>query len=73
MVQNAGVTKKTKVKFFNSYVLSQLAGLYQYNEVAEERSGQSVRQCVHELLLKICTSFKFGICFFNSVGAFATR
>ncbi|XP_068755165.1 nucleolar pre-ribosomal-associated protein 1-like isoform X2 [Montipora capricornis] len=73
VVKNAGLTKKTKVKFFNSYVLSQLAGLYQYNEVAEEGSGQSVRQRVHELLLKICTSFKFGICFFNSVGAFATR
>ena len=73
MVQNAGITKKTKVQFFNSYVLSQLATLYQYSKDPEEERPQTVRQQVHELLLKICGSFKFGICFSNTTGAFATR
>ena len=72
-MQNAGITKKTKVQYFNSYVLSQLATLYQYTKDDEEESRQTVRQQVHELLMKICGSFKFGICFSNTMGAFATR
>ena len=80
MVQNSGITKKTKVQFFNSYVLSQLANLYQYAKDAEEenddkehKSDKTVRHKVHELLLKICGSLKVGICFSNTAGAFATR
>ena len=73
MVENTGITKTTKVKFFDQYVLSQLTALYQYNKDAEEEKSQTVRQQVHELLLKICATFKFGICFVNPLGAFATR
>lgn len=73
VVENAGITKKTKVQFFNSYILSQMAALYQYNKDAEEESSRTVREQVHELLMKICGSFKIGICFSNSNGAFATR
>ena len=80
MVQNSGITKKTKVQFFNSYVLSQLATLYQYtkdsdeeNSSDEHKSDQTVRHKVHNLLLKICGSFKLGICFSNAAGAFSTR
>jgi len=73
VVENVGITKKTKVQFFNSYVLSQMAALYQYTKDAEEESSRTVREQVHELLMKICGSFKIGICFSNSNGAFATR
>ena len=79
MVHNSGITKKTKVQFFNSHVLSQLANLYQYTKDAEEgnseeqKSDPTVRQKVHDLLLKVCGSFKFGICFSNVAGAFAAR
>lgn len=80
MVQNSGLTKKTKVQFFNSYVLSQLATLYQYAKDAKEESNDSehksdktVRHKAHDLLLKICGSLKLGICFSNTAGAFATR
>lgn len=79
-MQNSGITKKTKVQFFNSYVLSQLATLYQYTKDSDEensndehKSDQTVRQKVHDLLLKICGSFKLGICFSNAAGAFSTR
>ena len=80
MVQNSGITKKTKVQFFNSFVLSQLANLYQYakdtkeeSNNSEHKSDKTVRQKVHDLLLKICGSLKLGICFSNTAGAFATR
>ena len=80
MVQNSGITKKTKVQFFNSYVLSQLANLYHYtkdvekeNKDNEHKSDETVRHKVHDLLMKICGSFKLGICFSNTAGAFATR
>ena len=80
MVQNSGLTKKTKVQFFNSYVLSQLANLYHYakdveeeNKDNEHKSDETVRYKVHDLLMKICGSFKLGICFSNTAGAFATR
>ncbi|KAJ7389927.1 nucleolar pre-ribosomal-associated protein 1 [Desmophyllum pertusum] len=76
VAQNSGITKKSKVQFFNSYVLSQLANLYQYTKDAEEennKSDQTVRRKVHDLLLKICGSFKLGICFSNTAGAFAMR
>ncbi|XP_022797243.1 uncharacterized protein LOC111335571 [Stylophora pistillata] len=79
VVHNSGITKKTKVQFFNSHVLSQLANLYQYTKDTEENSSEeqtsdpTVRQKVHDLLLKVCGSFKFGICFSNVTGAFSTR
>jgi len=79
VVQNSGITKKTKVQFFNSYALSQLANLYQYARDAEEensdkeQSDKRVRHKVHDLLLKTCGSLKLGICFSNTAGAFATR
>ena len=73
VVENTGIAKTTKVQFFNQYVLSQLAALYQYNKDAEEEKSQTVRQQVHELLLNICATFKSGICFVNPLGAFATR
>ena len=79
MVHNSGISKKTKVQFFNSHVLSQLANLYQYtkdmgeNNSEEQTSDPTVQQKVHDLLLKVCGSFKFGICFFNVAGAFSIR
>ena len=63
------------VQFFISHVLSQLANLYQYkkdteeNNSKEQTSDPAVRQKVHDLLLKVCKSFKFGICFSIMVGA----
>ena len=73
VVQSTGISKKTKVQFFNSFVLTQLANLYQYAKDSEEEREQSIRQAVHEILLKICGSFKFGICFSNTSGAFAIK
>ena len=73
VVQSTGISKKTKVQFFNSFVLTQLANLYQYAKDSEEEKEQSMRQAVHEILLTICGSFKFGICFSNTSGAFATK
>ena len=73
VVQSTGISKKTKVQFFNSFVLTQLANLYQYAKDSEEEREQSIHQAVHEILLKICGSFKFGICFSNTSGAFATK
>ena len=73
VVQSTGISKKTKVQFFNSFVLTQLANLYQYAKDSEDEKEQSIRQAVHEILLKICGSFKFGICFSNTSGAFATK
>ena len=73
VVQSTGISKKTKVQFFNSFMLTQLANLYQYAKDSEEEKEQSIRQAVHEILLKICGSFKFGICFTNTSGAFATK
>ena len=73
VVQSTGISKKTKVQFFNSFVLTQLANLYQYAKDSEEEKEQSIRQAVHEILLKICGSFKFGICFSNTSGPFATK
>ena len=63
------------VQFFISHVLSQLANLYQYkkdteeNNSKEQTSDPAVRQKIHDLLLKVCESFKFGICFSVMVGA----
>ena len=63
------------VQFFISHVLSQLANLYQYkkdteeNNSKEQTSDPAVRQKVHDLLLKVCKSFKFGIFFSIMVGA----
>ena len=63
------------VQFFISHVLSQLANLYQYkkdkeeNNSKEQTSDPAVRQKVHDLLFKVCKSFKFGICFSNMAGA----
>ena len=63
------------VQFFIPHTLSQLANLYQYkkdteeNNSKEQTSDPAVRQKVHDLLLKVCKSFKFGICFSIMVGA----
>ena len=62
------------VQFFIPHTLSQLANLYQYkkdkeeNNSKEQTSDPAVRQKVHDLLLKVCKSFKFGICFSIMVG-----
>ena len=63
------------VQFFIPHTLSQLANLYQYkkdteeNNSKEQTSDPAVRQKVHDLLFKVCKSFKFGICFSIMVGA----
>ena len=63
------------VQFFIPHTLSQLANLYQYKKDTEENNSKEqtsdpvVRQKVHDLLLKVCESFKFGICFSIMVGA----
>ena len=63
------------VQFFIPNTLSQLANLYQYkkdteeNNSKEQTSDPAIRQKVHDLLLKVCKSFKFGICFSIMVGA----
>ena len=77
VVRNVTVTKKTKVLFFNSYVLTQLTSLYNYDNNEQVSGGDNdkprIKEVVHELLVEICCSFKYGICFGNKTGGLALR
>ena len=43
------------------------------NNSKEQTSDPAVRQKVHDLLLKVCESFKFGICFSIMVGQYTCK
>ena len=78
VVNNAGIPKKTKVQFFNVFVLSQFVKLYHYTRDLEDQDGKvvatpSVQQTVHKFLLGLCCSSKYGICFGNKTGGLASR
>jgi len=64
MIEEEGIPRQVKVRCLNAGTLSALAKLYDYEVVFEEddgsspRSIKSVRDAVHELLMKICTGKK---------------
>ena len=76
VVKNTAILKKTKVLFFNAYVLTHMMSLYNYATkhatVAEDDKAR-VKDAAHQLLLSVCCSFKFGICFGNKAGGLAQR
>ncbi|XP_038829651.1 nucleolar pre-ribosomal-associated protein 1 [Salvelinus namaycush] len=76
VVQRQAISKTQKVRFFTPFLLAQIASLYGWNgivdastddskmeENAEEAGKMVVRKLVHNFLLNLCCSRKYGISF----------
>ncbi|XP_036418285.1 nucleolar pre-ribosomal-associated protein 1 isoform X2 [Colossoma macropomum] len=75
VVHNTAISKSQKVRFFSASTLAQIASLYRWNgildtttfhsqEVNEQEGGRLLaRDLVHNFLLDVCCSHKYGISF----------
>ncbi|XP_037386903.1 nucleolar pre-ribosomal-associated protein 1 isoform X1 [Pygocentrus nattereri] len=75
VVHNTAISKSQKVRFFSASTLAQIASLYRWNgildtttfhsqEVTQQEGGRLlVRDLVHNFLLDVCCSHKYGISF----------
>nr|XP_006126118.2 nucleolar pre-ribosomal-associated protein 1 [Pelodiscus sinensis] len=78
VVQNKGISKTQKVRFFTVEVLNHIASLYRWNGITdvstegvkitqdpEEAGKVMVRELVHNFLMDLCCSLKHGINFYD--------
>ncbi|NWI14970.1 NPA1P protein, partial [Crypturellus soui] len=78
VVQNKGITKTQKVRFFTAELLNHIASLYRWNGItdvstegfkvtgdSEEVGKVMVRELVHNFLMDLCCSVKHGINFYD--------
>ena len=69
VVENPQISKTIKMKVFNTTVIKNVVNLYNWKnhgQSAEDNSEESknrVNECVHSLLLVLCTSHKHGVVF----------
>ncbi|XP_064412934.1 nucleolar pre-ribosomal-associated protein 1 [Latimeria chalumnae] len=79
VVQNRGITKTQKVRFFTVAALSHIASLYRWNGIVDvsteevegvedpkEAGKVMVRELVHSFLLDLCCSLRHGINFYDA-------
>ncbi|XP_019379437.1 PREDICTED: nucleolar pre-ribosomal-associated protein 1 [Gavialis gangeticus] len=78
VVQNRVITKTQKVRFFTAEVLNHIATLYRWNGITdvstedvqvmqdpEEAGKVMIRELVHNFLMDLCCSLKYGINFYD--------
>ncbi|KAJ8256698.1 hypothetical protein COCON_G00188500 [Conger conger] len=78
VVQNKAISKTQKVRFFSPSLLAQIASLYKWNGIVDasiddgqvagnpEEAGKAVvRELVHNFLIDLCCSRKYGISFYD--------
>uniref|UniRef100_A0AAR2JVE7 Nucleolar pre-ribosomal-associated protein 1 C-terminal domain-containing protein n=1 Tax=Pygocentrus nattereri TaxID=42514 RepID=A0AAR2JVE7_PYGNA len=68
VVHNTAISKSQKVRFFSASTLAQIASLYRWNGILDTTTFHSqvkllVRDLVHNFLLDVCCSHKYGISF----------
>ncbi|KAB0794089.1 hypothetical protein PPYR_13709 [Photinus pyralis] len=69
VLENGGVMKTTKMSLFSTLVVREIVSLYNWKGMQAAQTGfdpvkkAMVSECVHDFLLVLCTSHKYGVIF----------